>query len=366
MRGAGWLAGVAMVLVAAAAVRAEGPPRPSQAQTGDFDSDGDLDLLLRSAGDGTFVQVPFAEVPQLEPIKLSDYWIGVGCYPVGEALRAQLSLAEDEGLVVGQVVADSPAAKAGLQQHDVVVRADGKPLRKLQDLMDAVDQAKDKELKLDVIRGGKQKQVAVKPAKRPEMPGPPAPPPKLPSGPEWDHLRKWFEETRPWEEGKAPWRFRIWGPGTILPPGRKVAPPAYPPMPGGMSVTITKTGDEPAKIVVKHEDQKWEITEDELDKLPPDVRPHVERMLRGITPGRSDKIQSFDFNLVPDWKQWPVPDRKQPPRPDARPDGPLEKRLEEMNRRIDQLRKSIDELRQNRPRLKAPEPKKPEKRQEKV
>ena len=45
-----------------------------------------------------------------------------------------------------------------------------------------------------------------------------------------------------------------------------------------MSIVISKEGDQPAKIVVKRGDEKWEVTEKELDKLPADVRPHVEHM----------------------------------------------------------------------------------------
>ena len=46
-----------------------------------------------------------------------------------------------------------------------------------------------------------------------------------------------------------------------------------------MTVTISKQGKEPAKITVKQGDKSWEVTEDDLDQLPEEVRPHVEPML---------------------------------------------------------------------------------------
>ena len=44
-------------------------------------------------------------------------------------------------------------------------------------------------------------------------------------------------------------------------------------------MTIIKKGSEPALITVKKGEQSWEITDKELDKLPADVRKHVEPML---------------------------------------------------------------------------------------
>lgn len=295
----------------------------------------------------------------VEPLKLSDYWIGVGCQPVRDAtLRAQLNLPEDQGLQVAQVVVDSPAAKAGIQQHDILLKANGKPLGSMQDLADAVDAVKDKELKLELLRGGKSSAIKVKPAKRPEEPAPEFHPKAPdPRGHAPDAFRKWLEDVRPWEDGNRPWGFRFWGPGTILPHG----PKGHPPMPGNLSVTITKSGDEPAKIVVKRDGKKWEVTEDELDKLPPDVRPHVDRMRGRAAFPWGNRIRSFDFNVDPRMYLEDL-DRK------ILPERGLEKQLDDMNRRIDELRKSMEDLRKNRPRLRPPKPKPdpPKEKQEQV
>jgi membrane-associated protease RseP (regulator of RpoE activity) len=282
------------------------------------------------------------------PIQLSEYWMGLECYRVPEVLRAQLNLPKDQGLAVASVLPDSPAAKAGIQAHDVLVKAGDKPLGKVQDLIEAVDAAKDKPLTLELVRGGKTMKLDVTPAKRPEgamaAPGAPAP------GMEWEQMRKWIERMRPGEEGRPPLRFRFFSPGVILPPDAA----AQPPLPEGMSIAITRQGKEPAKIVVKKGNEKWEVSEKELDKLPAEVRPHVERMLgRGglDMPGRSPL---FDF--VP---QATTPEGEEPAKPEtaAPSEGRMDKRLESLEHRLEQMRKSLEEMRENRPRLRHPEEK---------
>jgi hypothetical protein len=278
----------------------------------------------------------------------SEYWIGLGCSPVPAALRAQLGLPDDQGVVVEQVVPDSPAAKAEIKQHDVLLKAGEKPLKTVQDLIDAIEAAKDKQLAIELIRGGKRMEIKVVPAKQPEH--------AQPGGTPNEALQKWLEglhrpgakvdeaakraleryleQLKSAEGWKGPLRWRIFGPGAILPPG------AWPgaPLPADLSITISKQGDQPAKITVKQGEKKWEVTEEELGKLPEDIRPHVERMLGRVVAGPEERRFNFDF--VPDWE------RALPPALENR----LEKRLEDMNKRIDQLRKSIEELRERRSR----------------
>jgi hypothetical protein len=310
-----WLLGLALAVGWVAVARAEGPPRT-------LSPIGPSVLPWQEGQFGPFFGTP-------EPVKLSEYWLGLACSPAPPALRAQLKLGEGEGLVVDQVAPDSPAAKAGIEQYDVLVRAGDKPLGKLQDLIDAVDAAKDKPLALKAVRGGKSIEIKVTPAKRPE-----APETVLPG-----EKNRRPGEVPPWGEGKLPWRFRFWGPGWILPPEAK--PEAS--LPDNVSVTITRSGDKPARIVVKRGDEKWEVTEDQLDKLPDDVRGPVERML-GQTPGRHAGKGAHDFDFVP---EWPTPHWE------GVPQGQMEKRMEEMSRRIEEMRKAIEQLRENRPRLKA-------------
>jgi membrane-associated protease RseP (regulator of RpoE activity) len=67
------------------------------------------------------------------------FWIGVECREAQPDLRAQLGLDDGQGLVVVHVAEESPAAKAGIKQHDVVVSAGDAKLGRPQDLVKAVE-----------------------------------------------------------------------------------------------------------------------------------------------------------------------------------------------------------------------------------
>ena len=235
-----------------------------------------------------------------EGFAAGQFWIGAMCVPADPALRAQLELKDHEGLVVANILPESPAAKAGLKQFDVVTAIDGESLDSLHQLMQAVHNGGEKELKLDVIRGGKHQTIAVKPAPRPEgdqfiFRGPLAPGEGQPAGagPMKDHLERmqkhldelrdrlpeaevkrmeeWLEKTRRGEN--QPFRMQVFGPGVVM-----RQPPA-PALPAGVTVRIERQGTEPAKIHVERGDQKWDVTEKELDKLPEDLRVSIGTML---------------------------------------------------------------------------------------
>jgi len=55
--------------------------------------------------------------------------LGLRCAPVSADLAAHLGLEPGVGLVVASVRADSPADRAGLEVHDVIVELDGEPAR---------------------------------------------------------------------------------------------------------------------------------------------------------------------------------------------------------------------------------------------
>jgi membrane-associated protease RseP (regulator of RpoE activity) len=215
-------------------------------------------------------------------VKVSAYWLGVHCRPAGELLRSQLGLAENQGLVVHLVVPDSPAEAAGIKRHDVLVTAGGKPLGEVAHVTEAVDAADGKQLKIELIRVGKREELIITPDKRPErvISAVPRQPGDVVA--DWVTIHKWLERVEPGEFGEGPRRFRFLRSGTILPPG----PPPLPTLPGNLRVTITRQADKPAAIVVQRGEEKWELTAEELDKLPDNIRPHIEQfinqpMLRG-------------------------------------------------------------------------------------
>ena len=247
------------------------------------------------------------------PDRMPDYWLGVMLRP------------DDKGILVQAVVPDSPAAKAGIAQNDVILKADDKPISVMGDVLKAVDAAKDKEMKLEILRDGQSKTIAVTPAKRPDearFSGPPA-------ASDVEGLRKWIEQLQQGGNfGPGPMQFRFMHPAVILPRGA----PLHPPLPGNMSITIIKSGDKPAEIVVKQGDEKWEVNEKELDKLPEKIRPYVDSMLGLATGAGAGAVR------------W-IPEITAPPGPGPIPNPPganlLERRLE---RRLDELKQDIDRL----------------------
>src|SRR3954468_24587046 len=88
--------------------------------------------------------------------------LGVALAPprVARRMRAAVGLEPRDGLLVRQVVDDSPAASAGLQRGDLLVRAGDKPLASMDDLFDALDGATDT-LALGLVRGTEERDVAV-------------------------------------------------------------------------------------------------------------------------------------------------------------------------------------------------------------
>jgi hypothetical protein len=100
---------------------------------------------------------------------LGKYMIGVTCEPVSDELRAHLDLQEGTGLIVQSVSPDSPAAKAGIEQHDILLIAEDKELTTTQDLINVVQTvgAEGKAMNLTAIRAGKEISLSVTPAERP-------------------------------------------------------------------------------------------------------------------------------------------------------------------------------------------------------
>lgn len=100
----------------------------------------------------------------------NSFMIGVNCQPVSDAMRAQLELDAESGLVVVHVSDDSPAHAAGIQKHDILMFADDRQLAKQLDLVEVVQTAgKEKgRISLTVIRAGKEIGVEVSPVERPE------------------------------------------------------------------------------------------------------------------------------------------------------------------------------------------------------
>jgi membrane-associated protease RseP (regulator of RpoE activity) len=300
------------------------------------------------------------------------YWLGVQVAAPTEEQRKAQKIPKKHGIVIVDVIAESPAAKAGLKTNDVLLKVDGKELESVGDLIDAVQQAKEKPLKLEVLRDGKKETIEVTPAKRPagmfdfDLTFPPGFDFDMdfPPGKEWDDLRKWLQRFRKGEvkPGEEPFRFRLFGPGVIVPPDWDMTIESLmgKNLPEDMTIVITKTGKDPAQIIVKQGDKKWEVTEKELDKLPEGVRSHVERMLGRFPFGFGATVRAPKIVQAPKLAQpEAVTPAEKPqikklvPAP-AELESRLEKRLKELTERIEKLQQAVERLEAAQPKLRKP------------
>lgn len=88
--------------------------------------------------------------------------IGVETAQPGPTLADQLALDRHKSCVITRVVAGSPAERAGLQKHDVIVAINGDHDADEDDLRRAIRSSETgDELRLDIIRSGQPMQVVV-------------------------------------------------------------------------------------------------------------------------------------------------------------------------------------------------------------
>ncbi len=112
-------------------------------------------------------------------------YMGVSIGQLSREMAAKLGVADRKGVLVTEVMADTPAAEAGVQELDVITSFDGQPVDGPRTLQEVVERAAiGKSHTLTVVREGKPLtlSISVKPlpdqlARRGEGPGPRSSPP---------------------------------------------------------------------------------------------------------------------------------------------------------------------------------------------
>jgi serine protease Do len=89
--------------------------------------------------------------------------LGVTIAPgyVARRLRRAVGLPDTEGLLIREVAEDSPAARAGLAQGDLIVAAAGQPVHTADDLFDALQAARGGTIELKLVRGTDERTLQV-------------------------------------------------------------------------------------------------------------------------------------------------------------------------------------------------------------
>ena len=280
-------------------------------------------------------------------------WIGVGCDPVDDALRAHVDLPQGIGLLVRQVMPASPAFDAGIEKHDILISAGDRKLGTREDLVAAVAAAGDEPIEMKWMHHGDEVTKMVTAVERPWEYRMANQAPQIKFDGEklgdLDNIRGWIKklENGAQPRGQQNFKFNFLGPGIQMHQSQSKV------LPNGMEISVERDGGDPAKVKVKQGKSSWETTEDKLDMLPEDARGEVESMLndnnlqiemKDLGNGGIEAI--IQKQMKEHFKEIPSID-------DLNIDVPwprMNERFDEMNRQMEEMMKRIDQLhRRNAP-----------------
>jgi len=226
------------------------------------------------------------------PVAVSRYWIGLGGGPVPAEMRAQLDIDPGEGILVRTVAPDGPAAEAGVQQYDILLRANGEPIDDLRELAEEVGEQGEMKgrITLELLRRGQRETLWVAPVERPADA-------VMPRRERGERLGRrggdgFFGGGLEGLFGPDGLRFN----GDGLEDFAEMAPQ----MAMGVSVTVRRQAEGPALVTVTRGDQTWEFDEGDeeaLAALPADVRPMVERMLNQDGRVAGEDFDAFNLDV---------------------------------------------------------------------
>jgi S1-C subfamily serine protease len=149
--------------------------KPGDKLTLELMRDGKAETLSVTLGER-----PIPAAPASPPVQAKEAFLGVQAEPIGLALKQKFGFTADKGAVVMQVLPDSPAAKAGLKPGDVIVNVDIKAVTNPEELRGAVRAAGiGKQVKVTILRGNEQKELAAQLQEAPAEGGPAIPVPRF-------------------------------------------------------------------------------------------------------------------------------------------------------------------------------------------
>jgi serine protease Do len=141
---------------------------------------------INAAGQGIGFAIPINMAKTLLPMMARDgvvrrSWMGVATQPVTRTLARSFGLTGDpRGALVSEAVPGGPAARAGIREGDIVLRFDGRALRRADELPWLSSSAGvGRTVAVEIWRGGRSQTVNVTLG---TLPGTPARPPAVSSG----------------------------------------------------------------------------------------------------------------------------------------------------------------------------------------
>jgi serine protease Do len=128
-----------------------------------------LGINTNRLGEGFYLAMPADEAlrGRIDALGRGEFTtppqLGVAIAPghAARRMRRAVGLPELDGLLVRDVVDESPAARAGLASGDMIVAAGGQPVRTVDDLYDALQAAGTGSVELSLVRGTEERTVQV-------------------------------------------------------------------------------------------------------------------------------------------------------------------------------------------------------------
>jgi serine protease Do len=119
-------------------------------------------IVAQGQGIGFATPINLAKeiLTQLKTGKVTRGWLGIMIQDITPELAESFGITETNGVIVGDVVADSPAEKAGLKRGDIVKSLNGKAVDNAHSLSRAVAaMGPESTATLEVLRDGKSKEI---------------------------------------------------------------------------------------------------------------------------------------------------------------------------------------------------------------
>jgi serine protease Do len=119
-------------------------------------------IVAQGQGIGFAIPINIARelLPQLKTGQVVRGYLGVGIQDVTEELSKAFELKTEKGVIVAQVMPDTPAAKAGLQEGDVIVAVNGQTVETAHDLSAKVAGMKPgNKVDFKIVREGKEQTI---------------------------------------------------------------------------------------------------------------------------------------------------------------------------------------------------------------
>jgi S1-C subfamily serine protease len=128
-----------------------------------------LGINTNRLGEGFYLAMPADEAlrGRIDELGRGEFTtppqLGVAIAPghVARRMRRAVGLPELDGLLVRDVVDESPAARAGLASGDMIVAVGGQPVRTVDDLYDALQAAGTGTIELSLVHGTEERTVQV-------------------------------------------------------------------------------------------------------------------------------------------------------------------------------------------------------------